>query len=147
MNSHINPNLDIWGPGVRVPGIIISPLAKTNYVDHTQYETLSILKTIENRFGVAPLTAADAAANSFAPAFNTTAASVAEPAVPPLIATARANGWTTLSWPVDYTSYVLQSSTNLITGPWTIISTGSTNTFNAPIDPAQPAVFYRLIRP
>ncbi len=34
--------------------------AKRHYVDHTQYETLSILRFIENRFGLAPLAARDA---------------------------------------------------------------------------------------
>jgi acid phosphatase len=69
--DHVTPpTRDIWGPGSRVPGIVISPLSKSNYVDHTQYETLSILKTIEQRFGLAPLTTRDGAANSLAPAFN-----------------------------------------------------------------------------
>ena len=44
----------------RVPGIIIGPLAKRHYVDHTQYDTLSILKTIEERFGLKPLRELDA---------------------------------------------------------------------------------------
>lgn len=69
------PQRDIWGPGVRVPAIIISPLPRITPVDHRQYETLSILKTIEQRFGVQPLTAADAAANSFALDFDPSAAS------------------------------------------------------------------------
>jgi hypothetical protein len=68
--DHVAPPVrDIWGPGVRVPGIVISPLSKTHYVDHTQYETLSILKTIEKRFGLPALTAADAGAQSLTPAF------------------------------------------------------------------------------
>jgi hypothetical protein len=33
-------------------------------VDHTQYDTLSILKTIEERFGLEPLSAYDAHAAS-----------------------------------------------------------------------------------
>jgi len=33
-------------------------------VDHTQYDTLSILKTIEERFTLEPLTALDANAKS-----------------------------------------------------------------------------------
>jgi phospholipase C len=33
-------------------------------VDHTQYDTLSILKTIEERFGLEPLSALDAQATS-----------------------------------------------------------------------------------
>ena len=70
--DHVAPPAgDIWGPASRVPGIVISPLSKTNFVDHTEYETLSILRTIEQRYGLPPLTAHDAHANSLAPAFNT----------------------------------------------------------------------------
>ena len=58
------PVTGIWGDGTRVPGIIIGPLAKRGFVDHTQYDTLSILKTIEERFGLEPLSALDAQAAS-----------------------------------------------------------------------------------
>jgi phospholipase C len=64
------PAIDRWGPGTRVPGIIISPLAKKHFVDSTQYETASILKFIENRFGLAPLSQRDANANDFSNAFR-----------------------------------------------------------------------------
>jgi phospholipase C len=57
------PVVDRWGPGIRVPAIIISPLAKRHYVDHTRYDTTSILKLIEMRWGLAPLGTRDAAAN------------------------------------------------------------------------------------
>jgi phospholipase C len=61
------PVIDRWGPGSRVPGIIISPFAKqgNNHVDHTQYETASILAFIEKRWGLAPLGTRDAAADPF----------------------------------------------------------------------------------
>jgi len=64
--DHVTPpnNNGIWGDGSRVPGIIIGPLAKRHFVDHTQYDTLSILKTIEERFGLKPLSAYDAQATS-----------------------------------------------------------------------------------
>jgi phospholipase C len=39
-----------WGDGTRVPAIVISPYAQRGYVDHTQHDTLSILKTIEEDF-------------------------------------------------------------------------------------------------
>jgi len=55
------PKRDVWGPGTRVPAIVISPQAKTGYVDHTQYDTGSILRTIETRWGLPPLNASDAA--------------------------------------------------------------------------------------
>jgi phospholipase C len=63
--DHVTPPVTgIWGDGTRVPGIIIGPLAKRHSIDHTQYDTLSILKTIEERFGLQPLTALDAQATS-----------------------------------------------------------------------------------
>ena len=49
------PKADRWGPGSRVPAIIISPFAKRHYVDHTQYDTTSILRFITRRFGLEPL--------------------------------------------------------------------------------------------
>src|SRR5207244_264429 len=64
------PPGDRWGPGVRVPAIIISPYAKRHYVDHTTYETVSILKLIETRWNVAPLGTRDAAANDLLNAFD-----------------------------------------------------------------------------
>ncbi|HMA34322.1 MAG TPA: alkaline phosphatase family protein, partial [Chloroflexia bacterium] len=64
------PVIDRWGPGTRVPAIIISPYAKKGFVDHTQYETVSILKTIEQRWDLAPLTSRDAAAASLINAFD-----------------------------------------------------------------------------
>ncbi len=170
--DHVAPPVrSIWGPGSRVPGIIISPLAKTNYIDHTQYETLSFLSTVEKRFGITPLTAADAGAATFAPAFNASLASaVSEPATPPALSFYPTYAFAYYStntipgphfghvsavsnlvsaqlvWPAGYGSFVLQSSTNLASG-WTTISTGSSNTFNVTTNLSQPGVFYRLIRP
>ncbi|HEY4168001.1 MAG TPA: acid phosphatase [Reyranella sp.] len=44
------PKADRWGPGTRIPAIIVSPFAKKGYVDHTQYDTTSILRFITRRF-------------------------------------------------------------------------------------------------
>jgi acid phosphatase len=49
------PKADRWGPGSRIPAIIISPYAKKGVVDHTQYDTASILRFISHRFSLAPL--------------------------------------------------------------------------------------------
>jgi phospholipase C len=54
------PQIDAWGPGTRVPAIVISPFAKQGYVDHTVYDTTSITATIEHRWGLAPLGTRDA---------------------------------------------------------------------------------------
>ncbi len=58
------PHGDRWGPGTRVPTIVISPFARRGYVDHTQYDTTAILKLIEDRWDLPPLGTRDAAANS-----------------------------------------------------------------------------------
>ncbi|HEV3143745.1 MAG TPA: acid phosphatase, partial [Gemmataceae bacterium] len=65
-------NNGIWGDGSRVPGIVISPYAKQGFVDHTEHDTLSILKTIEQRFGLPALNALDANATSLANDFQAT---------------------------------------------------------------------------
>jgi LPXTG-motif cell wall-anchored protein len=49
------PKMDQWGPGSRVPALIISPYARKGYVDHTVMDTTSILAFIENRYGLEPL--------------------------------------------------------------------------------------------
>ncbi len=46
------PKGDLVGPGTRIPAIIVSPLAKMGTVDHTQYDTASILRLITRRFGL-----------------------------------------------------------------------------------------------
>jgi phospholipase C len=46
---------DRWGPGTRIPAIVVSPYAKRGYVDKTPYDTTSILKFITRRFGLEPL--------------------------------------------------------------------------------------------
>jgi acid phosphatase len=46
---------DRWGPGTRVAAILISPFVKKGYVDHTPYETGSILRLLRRRFALAPL--------------------------------------------------------------------------------------------
>jgi phospholipase C len=56
---------DVWGPGTRIPALVISgQLHGTNLVDSTQYDTTSILATIEARFNVPALSTRDAAVNN-----------------------------------------------------------------------------------
>jgi len=46
---------DEWGPGTRIPTIVVSPFARRGYVDRTRYDTTSIIKFITRRFGLEPL--------------------------------------------------------------------------------------------
>ena len=58
------PRRDRWGPGTRVPLIAIGPTVRRGSVDHTPYDFGSILRTLEIRYGMAPLNQTDAAAYS-----------------------------------------------------------------------------------
>jgi acid phosphatase len=49
------PVADRWGPGTRVPTIIVSPFAKRGFVDKTPYDTGSILRFIIRRWKLEPL--------------------------------------------------------------------------------------------
>jgi acid phosphatase len=54
--DHVPPPAgERWGPGTRVPAIIISPFARRGFVDHALYDTTSILKLITRRFDLEPL--------------------------------------------------------------------------------------------
>ena len=54
--DHVAPPAgDRWGPGSRIPTLIISPMARKHFVDHTLYDTTSILKLITRRFSLEPL--------------------------------------------------------------------------------------------
>jgi len=48
------PKGDKLGPGTRIPALIISPYSKVG-VDHTQYDTASVLRLITRRFGLPTL--------------------------------------------------------------------------------------------
>src|SRR5205085_12669708 len=50
--------------GVRVPGIVISPLIPRGTIDHTMFDHTSVLATVEHIFGLQPLTNRDKLANS-----------------------------------------------------------------------------------
>jgi len=64
------PQGDRWGPGTRIPAIVISPYARKGYVDHTHYDTTSILKFITRRFDLAPLPGVRAGAGDLTAAFD-----------------------------------------------------------------------------
>ncbi len=69
--DHVAPTpVDRWGPSTRVPAYIVSPFARRGVVDHTKYEATSILRTIEDRYNLAPLNARDANAPSLVTAFD-----------------------------------------------------------------------------
>jgi phospholipase C len=71
--DHVAPPVkDKWGPGSRVPTIVISPFAKKGFVNQNSLETLSILKFIETRWKLPALGTRDAAAGDLQSAFDFT---------------------------------------------------------------------------
>lgn len=64
------PRREEFELGFRVPTLIISPYAKSGYVDSTLYDVTSILKFVEYLFGLPPLTARDDSANNMLNAFD-----------------------------------------------------------------------------
>ncbi len=74
------PKVDGFGFGPRVPLLIISPWAKRGYISHKVLEFSSILKFIETRFGMPPLTERDALSGDMLDSFDFT-----QPPLPALV--------------------------------------------------------------
>ena len=69
--DHVPPiPVDKYGYGPRVPALLISPYAKTGYIDHTVLDFTSMLKFIEQNWNIAPLAERDANANNLLSAFD-----------------------------------------------------------------------------
>jgi phospholipase C len=64
------PQLDYTGLGFRVPLLVVSPYAKPGYVSHTPYEFASILKFVEQTFGLGSLGTTDVRATSIGDVFD-----------------------------------------------------------------------------
>ena len=65
--------------GFRVPCVVISPYARRNFIAHGQYDHTSILKMIEWRFSLPPLTVRDQTANNLAKVLNLASPDVSAP--------------------------------------------------------------------
>ena len=85
-----------WGQrGFRVPCLVVSPRARRGYVAHDVYDHTSVLKMIEWRWGLQPLTPRDAAANNLAEVLDFSTApqtTVPRYSVPPFTGTPCAPG-------------------------------------------------------
>jgi autotransporter-associated beta strand protein len=74
-----------------------------------------------------------------------------EPPTPPTLVVLSSSSSLTLSWPLDYWSYVLQGQTNTtasgVTSNWHPVPGVVSNTFTIPLDPAASSMFFRLVKP
>jgi phospholipase C len=66
------PQVDEYGYGFRVPCLVISPYVKAGRVDSVINDHTSILKFIEKRYSLNPLSRRDGSANDFSEAFDFT---------------------------------------------------------------------------
>jgi len=66
-----NGSHDQWGPGNRIPALIISPFIQDKFVvDHKSHDTTSMIATIAHRFELKPLDRRDARVNDLSPVFS-----------------------------------------------------------------------------
>jgi len=79
--DHVAPPFeDIYGLGPRAPILFISPFSPPGHVTHTQLESASVLKFIEQRWGLPSLGQRDLFANDLSDSFN-----FAQAGNPPLV--------------------------------------------------------------
>ena len=78
------PTCDFVYTGYRVPLIVISPYSRKNYVSHTVADYTAILKLIETRFHLSPLTKRDAAQMDMSEFFDFANPPWMTPPVPPV---------------------------------------------------------------
>ncbi len=70
--DHVTPpTVDKWGPGTRIPALVLSAGMVKSGVDDTQYDTTSIMATIERSYGLAPVATRDASVNDLFSAVRT----------------------------------------------------------------------------
>ena len=58
--GHTKGAHDLFGPGTRIPAILIGRGLERSGVDHTVYDTTSIMRTIERQWKLAPVASRDA---------------------------------------------------------------------------------------
>jgi phospholipase C len=66
----IPPKVDEYGYGFRVPALLVSSYAKSDYIDSTQLDYTSVIKFITDNWSLESLATRDASANSIASAFD-----------------------------------------------------------------------------
>jgi phospholipase C len=64
------PNADVYGPGFRVPLLVVSPYARPGFIDSKQFDFTSMLRFAEVTFGLPALTDRDAGAFNMLSVFD-----------------------------------------------------------------------------
>jgi len=71
--DHVAPKvINSYEYGFRVPLIVVSPYAKAGYISHQTHDFGSLLKFVEENYGLASLGYADAPADDFSDCFDFT---------------------------------------------------------------------------
>lgn len=77
------PTVDMYGLGIRVPMLIISPYSRRGYISHTTYSFESVLRTFEEIYRLRTLTARDQQAHDLLDSFDFSQAPAAPLILPP----------------------------------------------------------------
>jgi phospholipase C len=70
IRNSTDPNTDFGQMGIRIPAVTVSPWVRRGHVSHSIFGFESILKMIEYRYGLAPLTRRDAYAQNIGRSFD-----------------------------------------------------------------------------
>ncbi len=92
-------NCDFNYTGFRVPVIVVSPFTKKNYFSRTVADYTAILRLIEKRFGISPLTLRDAAQMDMTEFFDFQNVPWATPPTPPVQTTGGVCSFQNLGYP------------------------------------------------
>ena len=125
--DHVNPpQVDQYGLGIRVPGLVISPYARQGFVDHKTYSFESWLRIVEERFGVTPMTARDSTAGDMIDSFDFT-----QTPRPPMVLKVEGDKYPpvlqTLAHPANAISIVSSANNSYSLAPGGIVSAYGTN--------------------
>jgi phospholipase C len=142
--------------GFRVPCLVISPWARRAHVSSKQFDHTSVLKMIENLWGIRPLTVRDANANDLADVLDLSNPDFTRPQqlnVPGgpfgsfctnrVMIVRQQNGDVTISWHTLCPAQQLQSAPTL-NGPWANVAV-TDPPYVVPAPPPGQQQFYRLV--
>jgi len=96
--------------GFRVPALMISPYARRGHIEHTRLDYTSVLRFLEDNWGLTPLTPRDRTAASIADGFDFTR----PPRAPALISPASATGGPVVEVRTAYGAYGLAAGTAMV---------------------------------
>ncbi|MEA2404194.1 MAG: hypothetical protein QOE08_841 [Thermoleophilaceae bacterium] len=131
--DHVKPpTADRFGYGFRAPALLVSPYARRGHVEHATLDFTSMLKFIEENWGLKPLAARDRKAHSLAPAFDFTK----PPRAPAFVAATRSN--VTKKEPIRAVIYIAYGLAVALASVAILLAVGDERRWRMPRRPRRP---------